>query len=66
MMQHQDMQQQQQQQQQLQQQGQAQQQQFLLEDPRDVGSPFVSMPAIPMSVYLADGEAQDLEKVIAI
>lgn len=30
---------------------------------KDVGSPFVSMPAIPMSEYLADPESQNLEKV---
>lgn len=30
---------------------------------RDVGSPFVSMPAIPMSVNLTEEESQNLEKV---
>lgn len=33
-------------------------------EPKDVGSPFVSMPAIPMSEYMADDEALNLEKVL--
>lgn len=33
---------------------------------KDVGSPFVSMPAIPMSEYLADPESRNLEKVFRL